>query len=211
MQRASSEWVEVIGCCRVVEYRKLILGTKCEELVTSAFAAKPKNQNVLHPYTCSVSEKAKCSHSGRTTTYLDSSSSFVLFSVLMELYRGCAHEIKAAAAVGTRFSIRFWCFHYSYHMNVLMCACVPTWPHIVSEGVNEWVNTTHHTLISKNVKILHSFVLYICTVELFVATTHLDDLSSPSLMWCVVVVFLPGIPRMNCTRAAKRLHIFHSG
>lgn len=139
MQRASQsrcEWVEVIGCCRVVEYRKLILGTKCEELVTSAFAAKPKNQNVLHPYTCSVSEKAKCSHSGRTTTYLDSSSSsFVLFSVLMELYRGCAHETKAA--VGTRFSIRFWCFHYSYHMIVLMCACVPTWPHIVSEGVNE--------------------------------------------------------------------------
>lgn len=25
----------------------------------------------------------------------------------------------------------------SLHMNVLMCACVPTWPHIVSEGVNE--------------------------------------------------------------------------
>lgn len=72
------------------------------------------------------SEKAKCSHSGRTTTYLDSSSnSFVLFSVLMELYRGCAHETKAA--VGTRFSIRFWCFHYSYHINVLMCVCVPTW------------------------------------------------------------------------------------
>lgn len=60
------EWVEVIAAAAVVEYRKLILGTKWALVLMQS----PKNQNVcIHPSTyVSESENAKCSPAAATRT-----------------------------------------------------------------------------------------------------------------------------------------------